>query len=272
MTEQNAIGFIGAGNMASALAGGMIAHGFPAGKIMLSDINIEQLHTAEKNFSLRTTQDNHEIVAHNDIIVLAVKPQVMQQVLEPIASLLVNKQPLLISIAAGITISSIKQWLGKDVPIIRCMPNTPALVKKGASALFANSLVNSNQKQKAAEIFHAVGIVEWLDTEDKIDAVTALSGSGPAYYFLMMEAMISAGIQLGLSPEIAKALTLQTALGSATMAQQSEFEVDELRRRVTSPNGTTEAALNSFKAAGFNAIIEHAMQAACQRSIELAKS
>ena len=272
MTEQNSIGFIGAGNMANALVGGMIAHGFSAGQIMLSDINIEQLKAAEKSFSLRTTQDNLELVNNNNIIVLAVKPQVMQAVLKPITSLVIKKQPLIISIAAGITISSIQQWLGHDAPIIRCMPNTPALVKKGASALFANPLVSAEQKHSASQIFTAVGIVEWLDSEQKIDAVTALSGSGPAYYFLMMEAMIAAGIKLGLSPEVAKALTLQTAAGAASMAQQSEFEVDELRRRVTSPKGTTEAALNSFIAANYHGIVDDAMQAAWQRSIELAKN
>lgn len=272
MAEQYSLGFIGAGNMASALAGGMISHGFPANKIMLSDINREQLHAAEKSFALRTTQDNHELVTNNDVIVLAVKPQIMQQVLKPLASLLLKKQPLIISIAAGITLSSIKQWLGNDAPIIRCMPNTPALVKKGASALFANARVSNEHKQIAFQIFNAVGIVEWLDSEDKIDAVTALSGSGPAYYFLMMEAMIAAGINMGLSAEVSKSLTLQTALGAAIMAQQSEFEVDELRRRVTSPNGTTEAAINSFKNSGYNSIVESAINAAWQHSIALAKN
>jgi pyrroline-5-carboxylate reductase len=265
------IGFIGAGNMASALVGGMISNGFEANSISLSDINEEQLEQAKQQFSVNTLSNNEELIKNADIIVLAVKPQVMQTVIESISASLVKKQPLVISIAAGITVDSICQWSKTDLPVIRCMPNTPALVKLGASALYANTKVSDEQKKLAQKIMEAVGIVEWLDEENKIDAVTALSGSGPAYYFLMMEAMIAAGVELGLSKNMASTLTIQTALGAATMAQQSDIDIAELRRRVTSPKGTTEAALNSFDENNYLGIVKQAMNCAEKRSVELAK-
>ena len=246
MTQSNSIGFIGAGNMASALVGGMIANGFPADSLMLSDINQEQLHQLQQQFGIRIAKNNQELIQSCNIVVLAVKPQVMREVISGIATELRQNKPLLISIAAGITINSLSSWIAEELPIVRCMPNTPALLKLGASALFANSKVSAKQKIDAQNILEAVGIIEWLENESQIDAVTALSGSGPAYFFLMMEAMIEAGKVLGLTEDCSKALTIQTALGAASMAQKSDVDIAELRRRVTSPKGTTEAALNSF--------------------------
>lgn len=271
MKQDPTIGFIGAGNMASALAGGMLANGSPAQTIMLSDINAEQLKHLAVKFGVKTTQDNHELIEACSVLVLAVKPQVMQKLVTELKPLLQQKKPLLISIAAGITVSMLSKWVDADLPIIRCMPNTPALVGKGASALFANKAVSASQRHSAKNILQAVGIVEWLNEEAKIDAVTALSGSGPAYFFLMMETMIDSAIEQGLSENSAKNLVMQTALGAATMAQQSDVGLAELRKRVTSPGGTTEAALNSFSDNNYRHIIKQAMDAARNRSIELSK-
>lgn len=271
MITEFTIGFIGAGNMATALAGGMIANGFSATHLMLSDINEQQLDKLHNDLGVNTTNNNEELIEKSDVIVLALKPQIMQQVLEPLAQVLQKKQTLLISIAAGITVKSLEKWAGQDLPIIRCMPNTPALVKLAASGLYANDKTNATQKQQAQQILEAVGIVEWLNSESEIDMVTAVSGSGPAYFFLMIEAMIEASIAQGLSRESATSLTLQTALGAATMAKQSDVDVSELRRRVTSPNGTTEAAINSFLENNYTNHVKQAIDAAYHRSIQLAK-
>lgn len=271
MKQYPSIGFIGAGNMTSALAGGMIANGTPTQAIMLSDINAGQLKHLATKLGVKTTQHNHELVEVCSVLVLAVKPQVMQGLVTELKPLLQQKKPLLISIAAGITVSMLNKWIDADLAIIRCMPNTPALVGKAASALFANNAVSSSQRQSAESILQAVGIVEWLDEENKIDAVTALSGSGPAYFFLMMEAMIDSAIEQGLSEDSAKNLVMQTALGAATMAQQADVGLAELRKRVTSPGGTTEAALNSFSDNDYRRIIKQAMDAARKRSIELSQ-
>ncbi len=265
------IGFIGAGNMASALIGGLLANGTQANTIHASDVSSEQLEKLANTYSIHTTQDNHQLIQQCDIVVLSVKPQVMKNVITELATSLQTKTPLLISIAAGITIDSLTQWIGKTLPVVRCMPNTPALLKLGASGLFANQACSPQHKQAAQNILEAVGIVEWLESETNIDAVTALSGSGPAYFFLMMEAMIAAGKTLGLSESTASQLCIQTALGAASMAQHSDVDIAELRRRVTSPKGTTEAALNSFAHNQFNDIVKQAMQAANTRSIELSR-
>lgn len=271
MNNSFSIGFIGAGNMASALAGGLIANGFAPSALMLSDINEQQLQKLQQELHVNTTTSNEEIILNSDVLVLALKPQMMQAVVKPLANFFQQKRPLIISIAAGITVNSLDKWTGGNLAIIRCMPNTPALVKLGASGLFANNKCSDQQKQQAQQILEAVGIVEWLDAENKIDMVTALSGSGPAYFFLMMETMIEAGVAQGLSKESASALTLQTALGAATMATQSDVDVSELRRRVTSPNGTTEAALQRFYKNNYQDIVKQALDAAYHRSIELSK-
>jgi len=271
MTKEFSIGFIGAGNMASALAEGIIAKGFPALSLLLSDINEQQLQNIQQKLGVKITTKNEELIEQSDVVVLALKPQVMKQVLLPLASLFQKKQPLIISIAAGITVSSLQSWTGEELAIIRCMPNTPALVNLGASGLFANNKTSKEQKQQAEQILTSVGIVEWLESENKIDMVTALSGSGPAYFFMMIEAMIEAGIAQGLSKKSATELCLQTALGAATMAKESDVDISELRRRVTSPKGTTEAALNSFSENNYQDIVKQAINAAYKRSIELSK-
>lgn len=267
---QAKITFIGAGNMASSIIGGLISKGFAANSITATDLYQPSLDTLSAEFGINTSDDNGLVAQQSDVIVLAIKPQVMEQVCRDLSSHLAHK-PMIVSIAAGIDIASLNSWLGNDLAIVRCMPNTPALVQTGASGLFANARTSAEQKMLANDILEAVGVVQWLEREALIDPVTAVSGSGPAYYFLFMEAMIEAGIAQGLSRENATELTLQTALGAAKLAQSSDVDVAELRRRVTSPNGTTEQAVLSFEQQGIRDMVATAMQACSDRSIEMAK-
>ncbi|PTQ91147.1 pyrroline-5-carboxylate reductase [Agitococcus lubricus] len=264
------IGFIGAGNMASALVGGLLARGHHASQLALADSQISQLHAFGEQ-GIFTSTDNAEVVKKADILVLAVKPQVMAEVLKPLAPLVQAKQPIIISIAAGIPVASISRWLGGDLAIVRAMPNTPALVQSGATGLFASPQVNSQQRQQAETILNAVGLTLWVEEESLIDSVTAVSGSGPAYFFYVMEAMIHAGCQLGLDEKTARALTLQTALGAAQMAITADVSPAELRRRVTSPGGTTERAIATFDAAAMKETFQHALTACAARGQELAE-
>jgi pyrroline-5-carboxylate reductase len=265
------ITFIGAGNMASSLAGGMIAKGMDPINVTLSDINEQQLQQVRRLLQVNTTRDNINACQKADVVVLAVKPQVMGDVLAPLKALFQQRKPLIISIAAGINLAQLESWLGQDMPIVRCMPNTPAQVQSGATGLFANQHVSSAQREQARAILNSVGLALWLDNEDQIDAVTALSGSGPAYFFLVMESMIAAAVSLGLSEQIAKQLALQTALGSAQMAITSDVEPAELRRRVTSPGGTTERAIGIMEDHKLRDIFHQALQGAYQRSKELSQ-
>ncbi len=266
------IAFIGGGNMAASLIGGLRAQGLPASAICASDPGADRRTELHDAHGIDTFADNAQAVAGADVVVLAVKPQVMQTVCRDLAPHLQASQ-LIVSIAAGITCASLQQWLGADTPraIVRCMPNTPALLRQGVSGLFANAAVSDEQKRQAEQLLSAVGLALWLDREELIDAVTAVSGSGPAYFFLLIEAMTAAGEQLGLPRDTAAELTLHTALGAARMACESDVEAAELRRRVTSPNGTTEAAIKAFQAGGLEALVQQAMDAAARRSAELAE-
>ena len=269
MSQSPVIAFIGAGNMARAIIGGLLENGFAAADIWASEPDADRLNDLAAR-GLNVTTDNHQAVAAADIVVLAVKPQIMKAVATDLSDAVQARQPLLISIAAGINLAALEHWLGGEVSLVRCMPNTPALVQTGASGLFANAQVSDTQRQQATAILEAVGIALWVQSEAELDAVTAISGSGPAYYFLMMEAMTTAGVKLGLSEETARGLTLQTALGAARMASTSDIDAAELRRRVTSPNGTTERAIKTFQSEDFEAIVEHALTACRDRSVELA--
>ena len=266
------IAFIGGGNMAASLIGGLRAQGLPASAICASDPGADRRTELHDAHGIDTFADNAQAVAGAVVVVLAVKPQVMQTVCRDLAPHLQASQ-LIVSIAAGITCASLQQWLGADTPraIVRCMPNTPALLRQGVSGLFANAAVSDEQKRQAEQLLSAVGLALWLDREELIDAVTAVSGSGPAYFFLLIEAMTAAGEQLGLPRDTAAELTLHTALGAARMACESDVEAAELRRRVTSPNGTTEAAIKAFQAGGLEALVQQAMDAAARRSAELAE-
>jgi pyrroline-5-carboxylate reductase len=271
MSSTPTIAFIGAGNMAQAIIKGLLQQGYGADSIIATGRAPAKLATLSAEAGIRTSTDNQAACQEADIIILAVKPQMMQETVSLLKDAVDPQHHLIISVAAGILADSINSWLGKQCPTVRCMPNTPSLVGKGASGLYANSHVSSQQKAIAEQIMQAVGISIWLDDEALIDAVTAVSGSGPAYYFLMMEAMIAGAQQLGLSKEQATAIVLQTAEGAACMAQTGAQSPAQLRVAVTSPKGTTEAALNSFADNDYEATVANAMQAAYERSQALAK-
>ena len=264
------LAFIGGGNMASSLVGGLIADGWNPASIRVADTSAQQLERLSQHFPVTTTTDNRAAVAQADVIVLAVKPQSMQAVTRELAADISRQHSLVISIAAGIRESTLREWLGAGTAIVRTMPNTPAMVQSGATALFANPAVNDEQRSIAESILRAVGVAIWVDDEALMDAVTALSGSGPAYFLLFMEALQQAGCELGLPDKTAHLLTLQTAFGAAKMALESTEEAATLRRRVTSPGGTTERAIAVLQDGGFEALVSRALQAAAARSRELA--
>ncbi len=265
------IGFIGGGNMASSLISGLIASGHAPEQIWVSDINPEILSTLATTLKVHTSTANDDVINAVDIVVLAVKPQVLKDVAQQAAAGIQHKQALVVSIAAGISQASLQQWLGADTAIVRCMPNTPALVLTGATALHANDNVSAKQRDQAENIMRSVGIALWVDDENQLDAVTAVSGSGPAYYFLLMEAMEKTAIELGLSQATARLLVLQTALGAAKIALESTESPEQLRQRVTSPNGTTQQAIETFQQGGFTELVAKALHAAHDRSIAMSK-
>ncbi|MDH5485497.1 MAG: pyrroline-5-carboxylate reductase, partial [Gammaproteobacteria bacterium] len=259
---QTHITFIGGGNMASSLIGGLLANQFPANQITVAEPDADKLEQLASQFAINTSTDNRLAVAHADVVVLAVKPQIMQPVCRAIADTVQQKKPLIISIAAGIRSSDIDRWLGNHCALVRCMPNTPALLQAGATGLYANTQCSQAQQAIAEQILSAAGITLWVKDETQLDAVTAVSGSGPAYFFLLMEAMQKAGEQLGLDSDTAKQLSLQTALGAARMATEGNDDPATLRAKVTSKGGTTEAAINSFLDNGFETLVTTALTSA----------
>ncbi len=257
--------------MARSLIGGMIDNGWPIDLIHVSDPLPSQRESLTVTFpGIHIHEDNHEAVAEAEIIVLAVKPQRLGEVCQSLASSLNPENHLIISIAAGIRSDTIDRWLGGNFGIVRCMPNTPALVQSGATGLFANNRVDEEQRNLTESILRAVGIVLWVDDERLIDAVTAVSGSGPAYFFLVIEAMEEAGVKLGLDSDSARLLSLETALGAAKLALESKDDVSVLRQKVTSRGGTTEQALKVLENGGLKPLFADAMRAAAQRAHELA--
>lgn len=265
------IAIIGAGNMGSCLIGGLISNGHPPHKLFASDPSSEKLSELQQKTGIRTSTDNIEAIKDAEIIIFAVKPQLFHDIAKELTKLVQKNKPLVMSVAAGIRESSIQDWLGGNVAIVRVMPNTPSLISCGAAGLYANQLVNHEQHNQAESIMRSVGIVIWLSDEKQIDAVTALSGSGPAYFFLMMEALQQAGEELGLPKETARLLTLQTALGASRMAIESGKPLDELRQNVTSKGGTTEKAILVLEENQLRNIYQKALLAAKQRSEELAE-
>lgn len=259
--------------MAGSLIGGLINAGYTAASITVAEPDEQRLQTLQAQFKVNVTVNN-DATLDCDVIILAVKPQLLKTVCQQLDSSKMNHS-VFVSIAAGVKSTDINRWLGHGQrldhqAIIRCMPNTPALLQCGASGLFANEQVSETQKQHAEKIMSAVGIVIWVDKEEQLNAVTAVSGSGPAYFFLMMEAMQQAGEKLGLSRDIAQKLVLQTALGAARMATESDVSPAELRQRVTSKGGTTEQAILSLQSANYQKIVLDALQAANDRSMSLA--
>ncbi len=257
--------------MASSLIGGLVTQGWPKDRIWVSDPDPRQLELLRQcHFGILTTDDNHEGARQADVIVFAVKPQILKAVVTDLADTITDSKPLIISIAAGVQSTDIMHWLREEFPIVRCIPNTPALVGSSATGLFSNPLVTDTQRNIAENILRAVGLTLWFDNESSLDAVTALSGSGPAYFLLVMEALEAAGIRLGLTAENARLLTLQTAFGTAKLALESKENVSTLRARVTSPGGTTEKAIEQLEKGKLRDLFECALTAAAARSKELA--
>lgn len=270
-TQHSTITFIGGGNMASSLIGGLISEAYPASKITVSDPNIENNQKLQETYSITTTTDNNQAIKNSDIIVLAVKPQIMAQVCEAMAE---NYQDwdskLIISIAAGVSVSRLQGIFGKNTPIVRTMPNTPSLLQKGMTGLFACPEVSEEQKQLATSLLNAVGKTSWVEKESDINIVTAASGSGPAYFFLFMQAMQESAVKMGFNEEQAKLLVQQTALGAAEMVSQNpELSLETLRQNVTSKGGTTAQAIETFENNELRKIVDMAMQAAAKRGEEM---
>ncbi|HEY7841543.1 MAG TPA: pyrroline-5-carboxylate reductase [Gammaproteobacteria bacterium] len=265
------ISFIGCGNMCRSLVGGLVRDGVAPDRLRGADPVAEQRDRMHA-LGVEVLSDNAAAAAGADVIVLAVKPQAMREAATSLAPLLRRESPLVLSIAAGIRMDTIRGWLGSDPPLIRAMPNTPALIGAGASALCAGPRADAKHRELAEGILRAVGTVVWLEDEALMDVVTALSGSGPAYWFLLMEALEAEAVNLGLPREQARLLTIETALGAARMALESDADPSELRRQVTSPGGTTERALQVLGAGGFAELVARALAAARDRSAELAET
>lgn len=271
MEKKPTITFVGAGNMASSLIGGLLADHYEAKNLWGTNPSLEKLESLRNCFAINVTSDNKEGVAAADIVVLSVKPAELQAVMKETAAIIHDRKPLLISVVTGIRLASMSDWLDNEaIAIVRTMPNTPCLVGCGATALFANEFVNDEQKDLAESILRSVGITLWVANEAELDTVTALSGSGPAYFFLMMEALQAGAVRLGLNQDVAKLLTIQTALGATRMALESNKELKELREQVTSKGGTTEQALKVLEKGAIRDLYYEALQAAKQRAEEMA--
>ncbi len=266
------IGLIGAGNMAEAIIRGIIASGlYTSENIMASDVRPDRLAYIADEYGIQTTQDNLELIEHAQVIIICVKPQNVPKMLDCIDRK-INGDTLVISIAAGITTEYLTKRLG-DVPIIRAMPNTPAMVDQGATALYSANAAQTSLEH-AKELFEAMGKTVIVDNEEMIDAITAVSGSGPAYFFLLMEEMVSAAREMNIPADIAEELVYQTAKGAGELAQQAYARGEspaELRRKVTSPKGTTEAAVHVFLSRDFGGTIFSGIKSARDRSVELSK-
>jgi pyrroline-5-carboxylate reductase len=268
MENKTVIGFIGAGNMAYALIKGLLNNGFDANQINISDPNEELLRNRESELKVTTYSDNTSLLSNSDIIFFAVKPQVLSSVCLELKGVVKSKH-LFVSIVAGIRSSDINRWLGGNFALIRTMPNTPALFQSGVTGLFANKVVDNDQKSLVESILSSVGECFWVNEEKLIDAITAISGSGPAYFFLLMESMKQAGMALGLDEETANSLSIQTAYGASLMANKTGKDSRTLRTEVTSPNGTTQSAIESFQDQNFEGIVANATRAAYDRAREL---
>lgn len=262
---------LGAGNMGRALIGGLLRRGMRAEQIAVGESQEGARGRLARELGISAAADNLAATSKADLIVIAVKPQDVRSVLEPLAPRLQQRRPLVISIAAGIRVQTLQHWCGPEVPVIRAMPNRPALVGAGATGIFAPAQVAESHRAMAGEIMQSVGEVVWVGTEDALDAVTALSGSGPAYYFLLAEALAKAGARLGLEPQAARRLSIATLYGAGLLAHGGDGDLARQRAEVTSKGGTTEAALRTLQAAEFDELIARAVEAAARRSRELAE-
>ncbi len=265
----DSIAFIGGGNMARSLIGGLVAQGHAPASIRVAEPVAALREALHADFGVAVFEQGALAVEGAGTWVLATKPQVLRAVCEGLAPQAQRSRPLVVSIAAGITAVQLERWLGGNLPIVRTMPNTPALLGAGVTGLFASARVDAAGRSFASALLAAAGKTVWIGDEAQMDAVTAVSGSGPAYVFLLAEAMIDAGVREGLPADAARILALQTILGAARMLTESDADARELRRRVTSPNGTTQAAIEMFEDGGFRRLVEDAIHAARQRGAEL---
>jgi pyrroline-5-carboxylate reductase len=271
-TKNQKIAFIGAGNMSRSVISGMVANGFNGQNIIAANPSMPKLTALMADFTIEITQDNLKAVAEADIVILAVKPQMMATVCEQLTSLGEALQgKLFVSFAVGLTCERIKAMLKSDVALIRCMPNTPAMYGKGVSGLYADGS-NAAQNVFVEQVMQTTGLVVWVEQEQKIDAVAAISGSGPAYFFMFMEAMVAKAQDFGFDAQTARQMVQQTAMGAATMVQHADESIAQLRQNVTSKGGTTAAALAVYAEQGLPEMIDDAMQAASDRAALLAKT
>jgi pyrroline-5-carboxylate reductase len=269
MSNKN-LAILGGGNMGRALIGGLLRHGTRPEHIFVGESFDKARDALAADFGIHATPDNAAAVESASLIVLAVKPQDAQSVLAPLQPQLQRTRPLIVSVAAGIRLSALEAWCGNGVPVVRSMPNRPALVGAGATGLFAPEYVDGAHRAAAERVMQAVGEVVWVSTEDELDVVTALSGSGPAYFFLLAELMTQAAIDLGLEPAAARRLAAATLHGAGQLVNSGDGDLARLRAEVTSKGGTTEAAVRGLEAADFRGIVARALQAATLRSRELA--
>jgi pyrroline-5-carboxylate reductase len=263
--------FVGGGNMGGALIRGLIARGLAAANISVGEAHQPRRIALADELGVHVTADNREAVAHADVVVLAVKPQDMAGTVQALADVLAQRAPLVISIAAGIRVADIVSWAGTGAAVVRAMPNRPALNGAGATAMYALAGMSDAHRSLAAQVLGAVGTTVWVQDEDALDVVTALSGSGPAYFFLLAELMTDAAVNLGLDRASAQELSIQTLFGAGSMARASDGDLARLRAEVTSKGGTTEAALRSFDGANLRGIVAAAIAAATERGREMAQ-
>lgn len=270
--QNRKLGFIGAGNMPRSIISGLVASGYNAKSIVASNPSTPKLDALQRDFDINVTQSNHHVVQTSEVIVLSVKPQLMEQVCVDLVKHCDVSQKLIISIAAGITISRISELLGGHKNIIRTMPNTPSALSLGMTGLFANEAIAQDDKDFAAFVMEQVGKTLWVNKEHDIDIVTACAGSSPAYFFLFAQAMQDEAIKMGLKKKDARLLVQQAMLGSAAMIETNDsLELSELRANVTSKGGTTHAAIETFKAGGLEKTVSDAMQAAVARASAMSK-
>ena len=265
------IAFIGGGNMARSLIGGLLKTGIAASSVSVAEPRAEARQELGREFGVACYAEARPAVAEAEVVVLAVKPQVLPALRNELQDVLRQRRPMLISIAAGVRIGQLERWLGGQLPIVRCMPNTPALIGAGATGLCANGRVSPPQRALAQRILDAAGLTRWIDDEALMDTVTALSGSGPAYFFALVEALEDAAVAQGMPRETARALAAQTCLGAGRMLAESGEAPAELRRRVTSPGGTTAAALEAFASGNLRALVADAIAAATTRGKDLSE-
>jgi pyrroline-5-carboxylate reductase len=266
------VGLIGGGNMGRAIAGGLLRGGMHATDLMIAEPLPEQCERLrEELYGIMVTEDNNKVAAMAETLLFSVKPQILKTVCEDLAAVVQESRPLIMSIAAGPTIEDIDQWLGGGLSVVRVMPNQPALIDQGISALFANERTDEAGRELAEKIMTAVGQVVWLDSESKMDAVTAVSGTGPSYFYLLIDCMIEAGIKSGIDPETARKLAVETARGATSLASAETESMSSLIERVRSPGGTTTAAFQLLDKADVRGIFAAAIDAAERRAAELAK-